>query len=111
VLCDRYTLSSLVYQGALMPREFVVAANSRARKPDLTLFVDVAPEVAAARRSARGGPEELFEGAEIQRRVIAGYRREAELAQQAGEPLVQVDGSASPEQVCAELKRALSAFL
>ncbi len=48
VLCDRYILSSLVYQGmagADLSIEAVAALNVGVRMPDLTLFLDATPEV------------------------------------------------------------------
>ena len=42
VLCDRYALSSLVYQSAAgASRELILAANAAVRRPDLTLFLSV----------------------------------------------------------------------
>lgn len=98
VLCDRYVLSSLAYQGATLPMAWVDAVNGYAVSPDLTLFVGVAPEVAAQRREARGGQAELFEADEAQRRIAKQYlaairRRENR------ERIVRIDGELTVEAV------------
>ncbi|MCP3101695.1 dTMP kinase [Myxococcus sp. K15C18031901] len=98
VLCDRYVLSSLAYQGASLPMDWVEAVNTHAVSPDLTLFVGVAPEVAARRRAVRGGAQELFEADEAQRRIAKQYlaairRREKR------ERIVHIDGEQGIEAV------------
>ncbi|WP_095992151.1 dTMP kinase [Cystobacter fuscus] len=100
VLSDRSVLSSLAYQGASLPMEWVEAINSHAIPADLTLFVQVSIEVAARRRAARGGPEELFDAEEKQRRISQQY--EAAIALRgAREHVVRIDGDGSVEAVTA----------
>ncbi len=100
VLSDRSVLSSLAYQGASLPMEWVEAINSHAIPADLTLFVQVSIEVAARRRAIRGGPEELFDAEEKQRRISQQY--EAAIALRgAREHVVRIDGDASVEAVTA----------
>ena len=62
VICDRYLLSSLVYQstGGLSVED-VLALNAGARPPDVTLFLDARPETCYARMDARRGDRQLFE--------------------------------------------------
>ncbi len=46
VVCDRYVCSSLAYQGAAgLDLDWMDCVNRFALKPDLTLFLDVPPEV------------------------------------------------------------------
>ena len=66
VICDRYDLSSLAYQSATANDadaavDWLRALNAHARRPDLTLVVNVPAEVAAQRRRRRGQAEELYE--------------------------------------------------
>ncbi len=107
VLSDRYLLSSLAYQGAGLPMAWVEQANAYADKPDLTLFVQVDPAIAARRRAGRGGDAELFEAEELQRRIARQYltaiRRRA-----AKERIARIDGNGAPEDVT---KAALQALL
>ena len=98
VISDRYVLSSLAYQGASLSMAWVEAANGYAVPPDLTLFVQVSPAVAAQRRAARGGAKELFEEDALQRKIARQYegairRREAQ------EKIVRIDGEQSVEAV------------
>src|SRR5262249_53814736 len=73
VICDRYLLSSLAYQGSVLPVDWVEQINARAISPDLTIFLEVNAEIAAERRASRGGKAELFENPERQRKVIQQY--------------------------------------
>ena len=50
VVCDRYVCSSLAYQGAAgLDLDWMDCVNRFALKPDLTLFLDVSPEVGLSR--------------------------------------------------------------
>lgn len=108
VISDRYLLSSLVYQTLAVPRAFVAEINRFAPEPDLTLLVDVPPEVAAARRRSRGGEAEIFDEDATQRRVIESYREEAARLRAAGHRVVTVDGTPSADAVFAELRAAVA---
>jgi dTMP kinase len=111
VVSDRYDLSSLAYQSVTAPDgERVVAwlreLNQKAIRPDLTLVFDVDPDVAEARRKARGGPEEIFEVSEIQRRLADVYRTAERLVP--GDRVVHVaDGS--PDEVAVRILSAVFA--
>ena len=74
VVSDRYYHSSLAYQGTGAERDWITMLNERARKPDLTIFLQVRPEIAAARRAAAGRVQELFEDMRMQEEVAAGYK-------------------------------------
>ncbi|HEX4381348.1 MAG TPA: dTMP kinase [Myxococcales bacterium] len=64
VILDRYTLSSLAYQGASVSHEFIAQANRFARKPDLTLFLYVPSAIALDRVRSRGAKLERYETAQ-----------------------------------------------
>ena len=53
---------------------WILALNARARRPDLTVVLDVSPEVALARRTARAGRPEIFDDDALQARLAAFYR-------------------------------------
>jgi dTMP kinase len=101
VLSDRYDLSSLAYQsataepgaagGADDPVAWIGELNRRARRPDLTLVLDVDPDVAAERRQSRGGTPELYERLELQRRLAALYADAERLVP--GDRIVHVDAN------------------
>ncbi len=84
MISDRYDLSSLAYQsvtahGGSDPLPWIRTLNTQALRLDLTLVIDVPAEVAEARRRARGGVEELFEGKELQARLATVYAEAEQL--------------------------------
>jgi dTMP kinase len=66
-------------------------------RPDVTIVLMAPLAVCAARRRARGGVDELYDGGELQARVHALYARAAELLP--GERVAMVDADAEPEVV------------
>jgi dTMP kinase len=110
VVCDRYVLSSCVYQSRYVPTEQVWKLNERARAADLTLFVDVSAEVAQTRRHLRGGAAEMYEQLELQRFFVAQYRAlPAWMLER--ERCVRVDGERSPDEVFADSMRHVESCL
>ncbi len=80
VLCDRYDYSSVAYQtvsggGGDDVSAWVREINRHARRPDLTLVLDVDPKVAAARRASRSGSPELYEVDEMQAELAKFYAK------------------------------------
>ncbi|HUJ25240.1 MAG TPA: dTMP kinase, partial [Myxococcales bacterium] len=75
VILDRYTLSSLAYQGASISHEFINAANRFARKPDLTLFLYVPASIALERVRQRGARLERYETAQQLQAIEREYSR------------------------------------
>ncbi|MBX3157261.1 MAG: dTMP kinase [Deltaproteobacteria bacterium] len=103
VVSDRWYHSSLAYQGTGADRDWIGTLNGRARRPDLTVFLEVRPEVAAQRRVAAGRAQELFEDLRMQEEVAAGYKATiAELSAQ-GERIEVIDGEAPPDAVFAAI--------
>lgn len=102
VVCDRYVLSSIAYQGQELDPAFVEAANGKAHPPDLTLFLRVRPETALVRRRAeRHLGDELYEPLETQRRVAQAYE-DAVARLGAAHRVHVVDGERPPDEVAAE---------
>jgi dTMP kinase len=122
VVCDRYDLSSLAYQSATAPEPaaagaapaaagqaalaWIRALNQRALRPDLTIVLDVDPDVAEARRAARGQPAELFERRDLQRRLARLYAAAEALVP--GDRLVHISADAGLEEVAARLWAAVT---
>ncbi|MBS1119822.1 MAG: thymidylate kinase [Deltaproteobacteria bacterium] len=103
VVSDRWYHSSLAYQGTGADRDWITTLNARARRPDLTIFLEVRPEVAAKRRVDAGRVQELFEDLRMQEEVAAGYKATiAELTLQ-GERIELIDGEATPDEVFAAI--------
>jgi dTMP kinase len=106
VISDRFTLSSLAYQGLTTGvTGWVAALNGRAPAPDLTVFLRVRPAVAFRRRQAVTLDREIFEVSAFQRKVAASYDRAIELLLGAGQRVVEVDG----EQPVAAVAKAVRA--
>ena len=106
VVSDRWYHSSLAYQGTGADRDWIATLNARARRPDVTLFLKVRPEVAAKRRAAAGRTQELFEDIDMQREVDAGYRATIAELIAAGESIETLDGELAEDQVFAAVLRA-----
>ena len=78
LICDRYDLSSRIYQSVTAPNPeaalpWVGAINEQAPRPDLTIVLDIDPELAEQRRLKRGGRAELFERGPLQRKLAQSY--------------------------------------
>lgn len=103
VLCDRYTDSTLAYQGAGRGLEssMLVQWNRAATgglTPGLTLLFDVSPELGLARRARAAGTANRLdrEPEAFHDRVRARY---LELAEAEPERFVVLDAALSPEQL------------
>ena len=101
ILCDRFIDSSEAYQGGGLGlnREFIRAMNEFATDnltPDLTFFVDVAPDVGASRRAGEKADRIEARGPEFGERVRAVY---LEIAARDNARVVTIDGALSPDKV------------
>lgn len=103
VICDRFYLSSLVYQSSeRYSMETIFELNDGARRPDLTFFIDVSEEVCYQRLAIRNQPRELFEEKLGQTREK--YRAAMVfLKSKTGGEIVEIDGGGSPEEVAQNL--------
>lgn len=102
VLSDRFDLSTFAYQGAGrgLPAEMVAWVNRAATQglsPDLTLIVDLPPELGEARQRAGGKSRDRLdhEPLDFHRRVLERYRAER------GPGVVHLDGTRLPEDLAA----------
>jgi dTMP kinase len=119
VLADRFTDSSLVYQGCGrgLGTEAVVALDRvacRGLKPDLTLLLDIDVETslarARARNSAEPNPETRMDdqAVDFHRRVYEAYHA---LAAREPERIQRIDGRASVEEIEREIWTAVAAYV
>jgi dTMP kinase len=110
VVSDRYDHSSIAYQsitGGSEPGvlEWVKELNRHARRPDLTIVLDVPPEVAAHRRSERQRGHELYDDDELQQQLAAFYREiDVHFPK---DRIVHVDATAGVEEVAAAVMAAV----
>ena len=111
VLCDRFSDATFAYQGAgrgqdgRMLRELEAWVHAQLQ-PDLTLWFDVEPALAASRRAAARAADR-FEAEDLAffARVRAGY---LERMREAPERVVRIDGSAERSQVQRQIDDALA---
>lgn len=102
VLSDRYDASSLAYQSvssgsAKDAVEWIRSLNRYVRRPELTVVLDVPPDVASERRLQRGEAAQLYDQSEVQRALAEFYR---DLARHMpADRVVVVDGSGSVADV------------
>lgn len=114
VICDRYDLSSLAYQSASAavagaPEgvvDWIRSLNRHARRPDITLVLDVDPEIAAHRRRIRGGQRELYEDNDLQQRICEAYKKSENLLPD--DEIVHIDANCPIDAVLTDCLRALA---
>jgi dTMP kinase len=111
VVSDRYYHSTIAYQSLASDdpdaADWIQNVNAKARRPDLTVILDVPGSVAARRRATRHGGDELFDHPEFQERLAAFYRSLPTRLPQ--ERIVLVDGSRSEDEVHAAVLAAFDA--
>jgi len=110
VLCDRYALSSLAYQGMTCGIELPRLLNSGFPRPGLTLFFRVAPETAMLRVNARSQLE-IYEKMHIQKLVSQAYEDQIAAAKAIGWNIVTIDAEKSVDEVTVQIFEAIGAYL
>ena len=110
VLCDRFTDATFAYQGSGRGFDLALLAQLEAwvqqgRQPDLTLWFELAPATAAARRAVARAPDRFERQDEaFFARVHAGYAQRC-----AAEPLrfARIDAAQAREAVWAQVVAAV----
>ncbi len=110
VLCDRFTDATFAYQGAGRGHDLGVLAQleswvQEGRQPDLTLWFDLPPAVAAARRAAVRAPDR-FESQDLAffSAVRSGYARRCEADPQR---FLRLDAAGTPDDVARQIELGL----
>jgi dTMP kinase len=115
VLLDRYADSTMAYQGYGHQYDLVLIKNlldfaTGGLKPDLTLLLDVEPEVGLRRRQDGGGEWNRLDAYQLQyhQRVRIGYLKMA-----SAEPLRWriIDASQPPDMVKSRIQEQILLFL
>ncbi len=107
VVSDRWYHSSFAYQRTGVEREWIAALNRYTRVPDITVVLDVRPEIGQQRRVAAGRAPEYFHDLATQRDVVAGYRATIAELRMGGERIAVVHGEQPEEAVAAEVLSSL----
>ena len=119
VLCDRFTDSTLAYQGYArgLGEEAVLALDliaCRGLTPDLTLLIDVDVECGLARAQKRNDGDDAAEtrmddqSLEFHRKVREAYLK---LAKQHADRFRIIDGRGAPETVAERVWESLAAYV
>ena len=110
IFCDRYVDSSLAYQGVArgLGLEFVESINSYALEnfmPDLTIFLDLPPEMAFKRKGGVDKNDRVeLSGMEFHNNVYKGYKM---LCEKYPERFIAVDASGTKEETHEKIKKLL----
>jgi len=109
VVSDRYTPSSLVYQGLECGGELPDLLNASFPLPELLVYLDIDSETAMERISQRagGGEREIYEKLDFQAQVREAYLKLLPSYEQAGVRVVSVNGAKPPEEAAGEIWRAV----
>ena len=104
VVSDRYVYSSIAYQGASsLSKKWLKEINNRAIKPDLSIFIDVPPEIVIGRFNRQ---KSVMETLQTQKRVREAYLKLVE-----EEDLLVIDGASSKKEVAERIQKVVFNFL
>jgi dTMP kinase len=104
VVSDRYLYSSLAYQGSAgLSLDWIEAVNQHALKPDLALFIDVAPETVLKRLKRKKSVMETLQTQQNVREIYLKYVENGSLT--------RIDGDRPKRVVAQEVLATVTAFL
>jgi dTMP kinase len=106
VICDRYLVSSLVYQGIECGDELPRILNSRFPVPEITIFLDIKPRVALERMKNRSSLE-IYEYLDFQEKVYKKYVSTLEIYGKTARVEI-IDGSKSVMEVAQRIWSIIS---
>ena len=114
VICDRFTDSTRMYQGMRGPKlkKLVDMLDKEVigHDPDLTILIDIDPEIGLRRAKSRETVEERFEdfGLELQKNMRKGFLN---LSKQFSNRISVIDGHQSEDNVSKEICSLVKAKL
>ena len=106
VICDRFTDSTIAYQGYgrgldIKQLEEINYFATAGLTPDITFILDISPETAAVRMQAEASDRMEETGVDFFRRIRGGYRQ---IKEQNPNRYRLINGEQSPENVFKEIK-------
>lgn len=110
VVCDRYTFSSLAYQGITCGPELPARLNEAFPLPELLVFFDIPPAQSMDRLGSRERLD-IFEELGFQEKVRAAYREAIDRYSSCGMRIATVDASQSVAEVSAAILGAVGEAL
>jgi len=111
VLCDRYILSSLVYQGIGSGEELPKMLNSPFPAPGLLFFFDVDSETSLMRIKKRGSKREIYEYKEFQEAVRCRYKKVLPFCAAQGTEIKIIDASLPVEETAKIIAEAACIYI
>ena len=114
VICDRFTDSTRMYQGMRGPKlkklVDMLDKGVIGHDPDLTILIDIDPEIGLRRAKSRETVEERFEdfGLELQKKMRKGF---LDLSKQFSNRISVIDGLQSEDKVSKEICSLVKAKL
>lgn len=109
VICDRYYLSSLVYQSSPdLSLDEVMAFNAGAQPPDLTIFLNASNRTCYERMRRRPEDKQLFEKNVSHTRE--NYKNAIEFLRGRGETIIEVDANPSIQEVLKDIVTILTDY-
>ena len=107
VICDRYYLSSLVYQSnENFSMDDVMHLNKNARKPDIIFFMNVSNQVCYERMGIRNKPKELFEEnlSQTREKYFAAI---SFLKEKRDETIIEINANGTIESVLSQMAESI----
>ena len=114
VICDRFTDSTRMYQGMRGPKLRVLVDNLTEEvincDPDLTIIIDIDPEISLRRAKSRETAEERFEdfGVDLQKKMRKGF---IDLSKEFNSRIKVVNGQQSVDDLAKEIFSLVKARL
>ena len=114
VICDRFTDSTRMYQGMRGPKLRVLVDNLTEEvincDPDLTIIIDIDPEISLRRAKSRKTAEERFEdfGVDLQKKMRKGF---IDLSKEFNSRIKVVNGQQSVDDLAKEIFSLVKARL
>jgi dTMP kinase len=109
VICDRFTDSTIAYQGYgrgldIKQLEEINYIATAGLTPDITFILDISPEAAAVRMEAKASDRMEETGVDFFRRIRGGYHQ---IKDQNTNRYRLINGEQSPENVFKEIKEII----
>ena len=114
VICDRFTDSTRMYQGMRGPKLRDLVDNLTEEvincDPDLTIIIDIDPEISLRRAKSRETAEERFEdfGVDLQKKMRTGF---IDLSKEFNSRIEVVNGQQSVDEIAKEIFSLVKARL
>jgi dTMP kinase len=111
VICDRYLMSTLAYQGMSVDEDWLLAINQNAPPPDLSIYLDVPIEHSRHRMQRTRWTRDLYEEDSKLQIIRDRYLQLVREGRPALGPVVMIDAAQSIEVVWKNIKTAIIPLL